>query len=190
MRNTKALALIGLALVLSLAAALYAARWLGQRAKTASTPVVTAAVDIDIWRYEVRYGAVGTPWSGTTLLDRVDSLRLQSDQIPTGTWTLHVKALDSVGQYSTAAATVNVTVTTDSSAFLVNSYDQTAPTLTNMAEYALARTDPNRYFVSEDGVTAATKFPSTASSYGNVAATYHSSMTSTDRKSTRLNSSH
>lgn len=137
------------------------------------------AVDIDIWRYEVRYGSVGTPWAGTTLLDRVDSLRLQSDQIPTGTWTLHVKALDSVGQYSTAAATVNVTVTSDVSSFLVSSYDQTAPTLTNMAEYALARTDPNRYFVSEDGVMAATKFPSTASSYGNVAATYHSSMTST-----------
>lgn len=137
------------------------------------------AVDIDIWRYEVRYGAVATPWAGTILLDRVDSLRLQSDQIPTGTWTLHVKALDSILQYSTTAATVNVTVTSDASAFLVSKYDQTAPTLTNMAEFALARTDSNRYFVSEDGVMASTKFPSTASTYGSIAATYHNSMTST-----------
>lgn len=137
------------------------------------------AVDIDIWRYEVRYGTSGGTWAAGILLDRVDALRLQSDQIPTGTWTIHVKALDSVGQYSTTAATVNVTVTSDASSFLVSSYDQTAPTLTNMAEYALGRDDPNRYFVSEDGVMAATKFPSTASTYTNVAATYHNSMTST-----------
>lgn len=48
MRNTKALVLIGLAFLLSMTAALYAARWLGQRAKPASTQVVVAAMDIDL----------------------------------------------------------------------------------------------------------------------------------------------
>lgn len=60
MRNTKALVLIGLALFLSMTAALYAARWLGQRAKPASTQVVTAAIDIDM-------GARITPQMLTTL---------------------------------------------------------------------------------------------------------------------------
>jgi hypothetical protein len=137
------------------------------------------AVDIDIWRYEVRYGAVGVAWASTLLIDRVDALRLTSDQIPVGTWTIHVKALDSVGQYSATAATVNVTVTSDAAAFLVASYDQTNPTLTNMASYTINPTDRNSYAVTEDGVLAATKFPNTASTYGNIAATYHNSVTST-----------
>jgi hypothetical protein len=139
----------------------------------------TPAVDIDIWRYEVRYGAVGVAWESTLLIDRVDALRLTSDQIPVGTWTIHVKAVDSVGQYSTTAATANVTVTSDAAAFLVASYDHTNPTLTNMASYTINPTDTNSYAVTEDGVMAATKFPNTSSSYGNIAATYHNSVTST-----------
>jgi hypothetical protein len=96
-----------------------------------------------------------------------------------GTWTIHVKALDSVGQYSATAATANVTVTSDAAAFLVASYDQTNPALTNMASYTINPTDRNSYAVTEDGVLAATKFPNTASTYGNIAATYHNSVTST-----------
>lgn len=139
----------------------------------------TQAADIDIWRYEWRYWTGGGAWETGTLIDRVDSLRIQSDQIPVGTWVIGVKAMDSVKQYSANAATCNVTVTSDAAAFLVNTYDQTNPALTNMAEYSLARTDANRYFVTEDGVMAATKFPNTASTYGNIAATYHNSGTST-----------
>jgi pilus assembly protein CpaB len=48
MKNMKALALLFLALVAGLAAALYAARWVGQRANLASTRVVVAAVDIEL----------------------------------------------------------------------------------------------------------------------------------------------
>lgn len=139
----------------------------------------TPAVDIDIWRYEVRYGAVGVAWANTLLLDRTDSLRLQSDQIPTGTWTLHVKALDSVQGYSVTAATCNVTVTSDAGSFLIARYDQSAPTMTNMAEYLLARDDANRYWVSEDAALWNTKYSSTLNTYSNVLATYHASMTST-----------
>lgn len=137
------------------------------------------AVDIDVWRYEVRYGSVGTPWASTILLDRVDALRLQTDQMPVGTWTLHVKCLDSVGNYSATPATVNVTVTSDASAFLVSAYDQTAPTLTNMAEYTLARTDASRYFVTEDAVAWDTKYSSPLNTYTNPMAATHSSITST-----------
>ena len=142
------------------------------------------AVDIDIWRYEVRYGVVGGSWAAATLLDRVDAIRLNTDQMPTGTWTVYVKALDSVRQYSTNAASVNVTVTSDASAFLVGTYQQTAPTLTNMVEYSLARDDANRYFESDDGVALSTKFSTTDgagnfSAYAATLATYHNSMTST-----------
>lgn len=137
------------------------------------------AADIDIWRYDVRYGAVGGTWETATSLDHVDALRLQSDQIPVGTWTIYVKAEDSVRQYSANAATCNVTVTSDAAAFLVDTLHQTNPALTNMAEFSLGRTDTNRYFVTEDGVMAATKFPNVANTYGNIAATYHNSVTST-----------
>lgn len=137
------------------------------------------AVDIDIWRYEVRYGTVGGTWAAATLIDRVDALRLISDQIPVGSWTLHVKALDSVAQYSTTAATVGVTVTSDINSFLISAYDQTAPTLTNMQEFAGARDDANRYFVTEDNVAFGTKFSSNLSTYTNPLASYHSSLTST-----------
>lgn len=136
-----------------------------------------AAIDLDIWRYEVRYGS-GT-WDAATLIDRVDSLRLTSDQIPVGTWTIFVKAIDSIGQYSTTAATALVTVTSDASSFMVDAYDQTAPVLTNMVEYRLGRANPNRYFVTEDGVALGTKMPGALSAYPGILATHHAAVTST-----------
>lgn len=139
----------------------------------------SAAADLDIWRYEVRYGPTGGDWSSATLLDRVDALRLQSDQIPVGSWALYVKALDSVGQYSANAASVEVTVTSDAAAFLVDSYDSDSPTLSNMASYTLGRTDPATYYVTEDGATVASKFTAALATYGNALATYHGSVTST-----------
>jgi pilus assembly protein CpaB len=48
MRNIKALALLVLAVVTGLAAAVYAASWVSQRGSIASTPVVVAAVDIEL----------------------------------------------------------------------------------------------------------------------------------------------
>jgi hypothetical protein len=139
----------------------------------------SAAVDLDIWRYEVRYGQTSGEWASATLLDRVDALRLQTDQIPVGTWKVYVKALDSVGQYSSNAATIEVTVTSDAAAFLVDSYDSDSPTLTNMASYTLGRTDPAVYYVSEDGVAFGNTFGSALSSYTDALSTYHGSVTST-----------
>ena len=48
MKNVKALALLVLALVVGMAAAVYAASWVSQRGNIASTKVVTAAVDIEL----------------------------------------------------------------------------------------------------------------------------------------------
>lgn len=138
-----------------------------------------AAVDLDIWRYEVRYGPTAGTWDSSTLIDRVDALRLTSDQIPTGTWKVWVKALDSVGQYSTTAATATVVVTSDAAAFFVDSYDSTTPTLTNMAAYTLAPSDPATYYVTEDGAMFGTKYSNQLATYGNPLATYHASITST-----------
>lgn len=139
------------------------------------------AVDIDIWRYEWRYWPQtgGYGWDTSTLIDRVDALRIQSDTVPVGDWVIGVKALDSVGQYSANAATANVSVTSDAAAFFVDSYDSDTPTLTNMASYTLAPTDSNVYYVTEDGVAFETKFSAALDTYTDPLATYHNSVTST-----------
>ena len=139
-----------------------------------------AAVDLDIYRYEVRYGSTAGAWDSATLIDRVDALRLTSDTIPVGTWRLYVKALDSVGQYSATAATADVVVTSDVNSFLVDSYDQTSPTLTNMVAYTLEPTDPNTYYVTDTGAAADTLLMgATLAAYTNPLSTYHASCTST-----------
>jgi len=137
------------------------------------------AIDIDVWRYEIRWGVVGVSWEDAVLLDRVDALRLQVDQLPAGTWSLQVKCLDSVGGYSTSPASTVVTVSSDASAFLIDTFTQSSPTLTGMAEYSLHPTDPARYFVTEDNVAFGTKFSAAISTYVNPLATYHASQTST-----------
>lgn len=137
------------------------------------------AIDIDILRYEWRYWPSGGSWATGTLIDRADSLRMQSDTIPVGSWTLGVKAIDSILQYSANAATANVTVTSDANSFLVDTYDSDTPTLTNMASYTLARTDPNTYYITEDGVAWDTKYSAAMDTYTDALATYHASITST-----------
>ena len=99
--------------------------------------------------------------------------------MPVGTWVLGVKAFDSVGQYSANATTATVVVTSDANSFLVDSYDQTDPALTNMVEYRLAPTDANRYFVTDDGVVFGTKYSAALGTYTDPLATYHASVTST-----------
>jgi hypothetical protein len=140
-----------------------------------------AAIDIDIWRYELKYGPVGGTYAAATLLDLVDGLRYQTDIIPPGTWTVYVKAVDSVRQRSINAATCSITVTLDTNAFLIATYDQTNPTVANMAEYRLAPTDPARYWITDDGVPWDTRFPAAMDSYTNPLATYHDPVAATWR---------
>ena len=138
-----------------------------------------AAVDIGFLHYEVRYGAVGVSWDDALLLDLVDALTLHTVKIPTGDWDVLVKARDAAGLYSPTAARTPISVTLDAGSFLVDTYHHTSPTLSNVAEYRLARTDATRYFVTEDAVAFGTKFSGNLSTYGSALATYHSSITST-----------
>lgn len=131
------------------------------------------AADIDIWRYRLKYGPVGGDYASANDLDLIDGLRYQTGDIPAGTWVIYVKAVDSVRQESPNAATVTGTVTLDSNAYLVDTYDHTAPSVSGMAEYSLGPWDASRHWVTEDGRTAAAKFPDVAATYGNTAASYH-----------------
>lgn len=131
------------------------------------------AADIDIWRYRLKYGPVGGDYASAIELDLIDGLRYQTGDIPAGTWVIYCKAVDSVRQESPNAATITGTVTLDSNAYLVDSYDHTAPSVSGMAEYSLGPWDATRRWVTEDGRTAATKFPDVAATYDQIAATYH-----------------
>lgn len=134
--------------------------------------------DVDIWRYEVRWGTTASTWETAAVLDIVDALTTTSDQIPVGTWKIYVKAIDSVLQSSTNAVSKTITVTTDASAFLVDVQAQVLPT-TNMQVFSKSRTDTNTYYITEDNVMFGTKFSANMSTYTNPLATYHNSMTST-----------
>jgi predicted phage tail protein len=133
------------------------------------------AIDLDIWRYEIRYVAPSGQWDDGILLDRVDALRLVSKEVPAGTWDFMVKALDSVGQYSTNEVRQQVVVTLDSGAFLVDAYDFASPALTNVTEYQLGRVDSTRRFVTDMGDSWESMFPLAMSNYTAPIATYHSS---------------
>lgn len=124
-----------------------------------------AAVDIDIERYEVRWGAVGVAWADAKLLDRVDALRLASKDIPVGSWDFLVCASDSVKQYSPVPARCTVAVTRDAAAFLVDEYVFTSPTVTGMREYALHPADPVRRWITEQGVPFGALFPDPMNTY-------------------------
>ncbi len=130
------------------------------------------ATDIDIWRYEIRWGAVGVAWADAARLDRVDALSLVSRDMPAGTWNFLVCALDSVGQYSPIPARKSITVTLDAASILVDRHDFTAPVATGMQEYSLWPGDPLRRWVSEDDVPMASKFSGSLSSYLNPMAAY------------------
>lgn len=131
------------------------------------------AVDIDIWRYEIRYGLTTDTWASAKLIDRTDALRLMTKDVPVGTWAFMVKAVDSVGNYSPTEARRTITVTLDSNAFLVDSYQFDAPTVSGMAEFALGRLDTKRRWVTEDGGTVGGKFTAALSSYSLPMAAYN-----------------
>ena len=70
-----------------------------------------AAVDIDIWRYEVRRGTTSDSWATATSLSFVDGLAFSDTGLAIGTHRYFIKAIDSVKQESANAAQVDVTLT-------------------------------------------------------------------------------
>lgn len=131
-----------------------------------------AALDIDIWRYEIRYGAVAGSWDDGLLIDRVDALTLVTTVVPVGEWDLMVKALDSVGNYSPVEARRTLTVTLDDGAYLADTYDYDTPALTAMHEYRLGRLDETRRFVTSSAVSWNTAFASAMNTYASPVLSY------------------
>ncbi len=132
----------------------------------------TSAIDTDIWRYEIRWGAAGGDWETATLLDRVDSLRLITRDIPPGTWRFWVKALDSIGQYSANAASREVVVTLDNSAFFVGDVSLGINTGASVAVFS--DTDRFGHFRawSEQGTVVDTLLPNVANTYTGLACSH------------------
>jgi hypothetical protein len=131
-----------------------------------------AVPGIGVANYEIRYGTTSVTWDDATLLNRTDTLRLVSRDVPEGTWKFLIKSISVEGFFSETAATVTFDVTRDSAAFLVDTAEFDSPTLSNMAEYRLGRTDTVRRFVTEDGVAWGTKFANAMSTYTNPLYTY------------------
>lgn len=137
-----------------------------------------AADDIDIWRYRLKYADTGTAYADATELDVVDALRYQAQALPVGTWRFWVEAVDSVRNESGTPRYVDVVVTLDNAAFLVASYDQTAPTTSGLHEYALNRTDGVRHFVTDNGASWNSTFTAAMNTYNAPVYTYFASVAS------------
>jgi len=70
-----------------------------------------AAVDDDTVRYEVRRSRTTDTWETAEVVATIDALNYFDRTAPAGTWRYYVKAIDSVGQYTTTALHVDVEVT-------------------------------------------------------------------------------
>jgi len=121
-----------------------------------------AAVDVDIRHYDVRYGATGGAYATATQIDKIDALRLETVDIPEGTWRFYVDAVDSIGQYTGSPLYTDIVVTTDRDAFEQHQeFDN--PALTNVIAFQKhPRLNPEEvYYVSNDSQDAATRFGAT-----------------------------
>lgn len=127
---------------------------------------------IGVANYEIRYGVPASTWETAALLNRTDTIRLVSRDVPEGTWKFFIKAISVDGFYSDTAAIVQFAVTRDSAAFLVGLAEFDTPTLSNVAEYRLGRTDALRRWVTDNNQTFAAKFPGALATYTGVLAAY------------------
>jgi hypothetical protein len=140
----------------------------------------TPAPDIDVMRYEWRYTpntTGGGSWAGATLIDRVDGLSTTFQGLPVGTHRFYVRAIDSVGNYSTGDCTADIAVTSDANAF-TQARAFTSPTLTNMAAAPVVEgIGALRWITSVAGDQWSTVEPSPLNSGGNAVASYHTNAT-------------
>jgi hypothetical protein len=132
---------------------------------------IQPAIDIDTLRYEWRYFPNGTgTWESATFIDLVDGLRVRFKGLPVGTHRIFVKARDSVGQQSANAKYVDVTITSDSDAFLQDR-EFVSPTLTRMIAFR-NEVAPSKHWITNHDETWNTLFPLAMTSYPNPVATY------------------
>ena len=138
------------------------------------------ATDLDIWRYELRYGTAGGSWATATFIDRVDGLRKVTKDIGVGTWRFYVKAIDSVGNESANAAYVDLTVTLDPGVLADEEIFDTPGTVTNMVSFTLGRLDTKtlRYATDAGTVCSSIFTDPYMSSYTDELQTYHGATSS------------
>ena len=118
-------------------------------------------------RYHVRYGAPGVTWANATQIDAVDTLALTADGIPQGDWDFLIRTEDQSETVGTDESRINaLTVTSDVKSFLVGSHDYTAPTSTTGWTFVTYDRAPKTdRWITDDGQTWASKFPSEMSTY-------------------------
>lgn len=94
-----------------------------QVAADAVKAVWEPAIDVDIYRYELRRGAVGVEWVDATVVDLVDGLQARIEGLAVGQHDLLIRALDSVRQYSPNVTRVTATVTAPSAPASVSAFE-------------------------------------------------------------------
>jgi hypothetical protein len=142
-------------------------------------------IDLDWSATELRYSVTGGTWANATLIDRVaaPSIRYNTKAIPPGTWKFWARPLDSVrsnqdypnGQPSDGShqASFQITVTSDSGAFIADSYTFVTPTLYNMTHHILG--DGSAFWVTDMGdIWNSTYTVSPFSTYAIPLVNYHS----------------
>ena len=134
------------------------------------------AVTDDVWRYELRYASTNS-WSAGNLIDQIDGLRLASRDVPAGTWYVMIKAIDSVGVYSTNAASQQVVVGAGDTVRLLaaGQFGMNGTDSVNMAQIGAL----NQWVTTISGDTWNSLFTAAMNTYTNALYTYHSSGTST-----------
>lgn len=143
---------------------------------------VGSATDTDMVGYELRYATPGGLWNSARFLAFQNAAAgvgayVESKLVPAGSWDILCCAKDAQGNSSANPVRASVVVTVDPQAQSVQK-EHDVSALTGVVNYPVIYSDSNTYYVTEDGVAAATKFPSTAASYGNVAVTYHTAQSS------------
>ena len=130
----------------------------------------------DVWRYEIRYGSTSS-WSAATRVTQVDGIRFQTRDIPTGTWYILIKAIDSVGEYSTNAASQQVFVGVSNTVRIMASgvLGMNGTDSANMQQIG----SQDQWVTAISGDTWNSLFASAMNTYTNALFTYHSSGTST-----------
>jgi len=72
--------------------------------------------------YEIRWGADDGTWESAEIIDRLNSLQINTSIAPPGHWRYWVKSIDLAETYSTNATSVDVNVSLDAAAFLLGTF--------------------------------------------------------------------
>jgi hypothetical protein len=130
----------------------------------------------DVWRYEIRYGSTSS-WSAATRVTQVDGIGFNSRDIPTGTWYILIKALDSVREPSVNAASQQVFVGVSNTVRIMASgvLGMNGTDSANMVQIGSL----DQWVTAISGDTWNSLFTAAMNTYTNALFTYHSSGTST-----------